>query len=231
MKQIWHDLLFMHWPVAVDAIRSLVPAALKIETYDGTAWIGVVPFHMSGIRGRGLPPIPGTSAFPELNVRTYVRCQGKPGVWFFSLDAANLLAVAAARRFFHLPYFRAEMSAKRRPNGEIAYVSHRKHRNAPDADFRGSYHPIGDVFEARRGTIEHFLAERYCLYAAASGSIYRGEIDHRPWPLQLAKAQTEVNTMAEASGIVLPKVKPLLHFALLQDVKIWGLEKLSGADD
>jgi len=227
MKQLWHDLLFMHWPVPASAIRALIPATLEIETYDGSAWVGVVPFRMSGIRGRALPPIPGTSAFPELNVRTYVRANAKPGVWFFSLDARNSLAVAAARRFFRLLYFRAEMRVEHGANAIIRYFSHRNHRGAPPADFRGTYQPRGPAFEAQRGTIDFFLVERYCLYSEGpDGTIYRGDIDHNPWQLQPAEAHVEANTMAAASGISLPDCEPLLHFAKRQEVKIWGLEKL-----
>jgi hypothetical protein len=224
MKQVWHDLLFMHWPVAIEQLRPLIPAELEIESCEGSAWVGVVPFHMSGIRARWTPPIPGTSAFPELNVRTYVRAGGKPGVWFFSLDAANSLAVAGARWLYHLPYFRARMHAKSGPHGEIQYDSHRTHRGAPSADFRGRYRALDDnVFEARRGSLEYFFVERYCLYAATGRRIFCGEIDHAPWPLQRAEAEIEVNTMAAASGITLPASKPLLHFVRRQEVRVWAL--------
>lgn len=223
MKQVWHDLLFMHWPVAAEQLRPLIPPELEIESHEGSAWVGVVPFHMSGIRGRWMPPIPGTSAFPELNVRTYVRAGGKPGVWFFSLDAANSLAVATARHFFHLPYFRARMHAKHGSQREIIYDCRRTHRGAPAADFRGCYRPLGDLFRAKQGSIEYFLVERYCLYAATRGQVFCGEIDHPPWRLQCAEAEIEINTMASASGITLPASKPLLHFVRRQEVRVWPL--------
>lgn len=225
MKQVWHDLLFMHWPVTIEQLRPLIPAELEIESCEGSAWVGVVPFHMSGVRARWLPAIPGTSVFPEMNVRTYVRTGGKPGVWFFGLDAANSLAVAGARRFYHLPYFRAQMHAKSGPNGEIQYDSHRTHRGAARAYFRGWYRAADDnVFQARRGSLEYFLVERYCLYAASGSRIFCGEIDHAPWPLQRAEAEIQVNTMAAASAISLPASKPLLHFAKRQEVRVWALE-------
>jgi len=224
MKQVWHDLLFMHWPMAANQLRPLIPPELEIESYDGSAWIGVVPFHMSGIRAHWMPLIPGTSAFPELNVRTYVKSRGKPGVWFFSLDAANSLAVAAARRFFHLPYFRARMQVKKGSHEEIIYNCHRTHRNAPAADFRGCYRTLGDPFEAKQGSLEYFLVERYCLYAAARSRVFRGEIDHAPWSLQLASAEVEANTMAAAHGLELPSAKPLLHFVRQQEVRVWAVE-------
>jgi hypothetical protein len=233
MKQVWHDLLFMHWPVALEQLRPLIPAELEVQSYEGSGWVGVVPFRMSGIRGRWMPPIPGSSTFPELNVRTYVQVRGKPGVWFFSLDAANPLAVAAARRFYHLPYFRARMHAKSGPLGDIQYGSHRTHRGTPSADFRGRYRPLGEPSQAKEGSLEYFLVERYCLYAAAGGRIFCGEIDHPPWPLQLAEAEVEVNTMAVASGVTLPGSKPLLHFVRRQEVRVWlltpGIVSNSGA--
>src|SRR5437867_5100192 len=103
----WHDLLFLHWPVRPEIIRPLIPNGLELDTFDGAAWIGVVPFRMTGVRLRWLPPLPGISAFPELNVRTYVRVRDRPGVYFFSLDAGSRTAVAMARAWFHLPYFHA----------------------------------------------------------------------------------------------------------------------------
>lgn len=224
MKQVWHDLLFMHWPLPMEQLRPLIPAELEIESHEGSAWIGVVPFHMSGIRAHWMPAIPGTSAFPELNVRTYVTAGGKAGVWFFSLDAANSLAVAGARRFFHLPYFRARMQVKKGSQGGIEYECHRTHRNAPAADFRGFYRPVGYTFLAERGSLEYFLVERYCLYAWAKGRIFRGEIDHDPWPLQLAEAEVDANTMAAGHGISLPATKPVLHFVRRQEVKVWAVE-------
>src|ERR1700751_476165 len=141
MVQTWHDLLFMHWPIPVDVVRTLVPRNLTLDTWEGSCWVGVVPVWMSGGRIRTCPPIPGSSRFPELNVRTYVTYGGKAGVYFFSLDAASRLAVWAARRFFHLPYFYAQMKAER--NGEdVVYHSIRLDSGR---EFRGSYGPIGPV--------------------------------------------------------------------------------------
>ena len=109
MVQRWHDLLFAHWRCPVSDLRALIPAALEIDTFDSTAWIGVIPFYMSGVRLRGAPPVPTAHAFEEMNVRTYVTLDGRPGVWFFSLDAASSLAVIGARVGVSLPYFRAAM--------------------------------------------------------------------------------------------------------------------------
>ncbi len=211
MAQSWHDLLFAHWPVDVAAFRPLLPPQLQIDAFEGQAWLAVVPFRMTGVRLRGTPALPWLSRFPELNVRTYVTCGGKPGVWFFSLDAGNSLAVTIARAWFHLPYFRARMTCTDQ-EGWIQYSSERTHRAAP---------PVGDVFSPKSGTLEHFLTERYCLYAAdASRRIIRGEIHHSPWPLQRAEAELVRNSMPESLGIA-PTSQPLLHFARRQDVLVW----------
>ena len=230
MTQKWHDLLFMHWRVDPHQVRSAIPASLGLDTYEGSAWVGVVPFRMSGVRVRWTPPLPTAAAFPELNVRTYVIKNGKPGVWFFSLDAASALAVAAARAWFHLPYFRAQFGLSKSEDGTIDYRSSRTHRGAPSADLRVSYKPAGEVFHAQPGSIEYFLTERYCLYASDGHRILCGEIDHQPWPLQLAEAQIKLNTMAAASAISLPNEKPLLHFSRFQNVKIWGLKEVKPED-
>src|ERR1700680_4066143 len=160
MKQIWHDLVFAHWPVSNDILRGLVPQVLTLDTLGGQGWVAVTPFRMSGVRAPGLPALPGLSRFPELNVRTYVTHGGKPGVYFFSLDAANLPAVWAARRFFHLPYFHAAMTSQE-VQGTIHYDSRRREA---EADFHGQYWPTTDVRLRQKGSIEHWLTERYCLY-------------------------------------------------------------------
>src|SRR5437016_12362320 len=144
MAQSWRDLLFAHWQVDAAALRSLLPPQLQIDTFEGSAWLAVVPFRMTGVRLRGTPALPWLSAFPELNVRTYVKCEGKPGVWFFSLDAGNALAVTIARAWFHLPYFRARMSCSE-CNGGIEYASHPTHCGAASADLQGHYLAVSPV--------------------------------------------------------------------------------------
>lgn len=226
MAQSWHDLLFAHWPVDAAALRQLIPPQLQIDAFNGQAWLAVVPFRMTGVRLRGTPSVPWLSAFPELNVRTYVTSKGKPGVWFFSLDAANSLAVTIARAWFHLPYFRARMSCAEH-QGWIHYASERTHRQAPAALLKGRYRPVGDVFFPHPGTLEHFLTERYCLYATdARGQIIRAEIHHPPWPLQPAEAEFARNSMAESLGIAVTP-HPLLHFARRQDVLVWPPRKIA----
>jgi uncharacterized protein YqjF (DUF2071 family) len=225
MKQIWHDLLFAHWPVSVAALRALIPEHLTLDTFEGQCWVGVVPFHMSGIRRRGLPPVPGLSRFPELNVRTYVTHAGKAGVYFFSLDAANLVAVHAARTFYHLPYFHATMCSQER-DGAIHYASRRRRAGA---EFLGSYRPTSEVRLLPKGSIEHWLTERYCLYTTYRGQVYRGDIHHQPWPLQDAEADIETNTVAAAGRVFLPGTAPLLHFARRLEVLIWPLRHADSA--
>jgi uncharacterized protein len=229
MAQSWHDLLFAHWPIPSAVMRALVPPQLELDTYDGTAWVGVVPFRMSGVRPRLCPPVLWLSAFPELNVRTYVRARDpanpRPGVYFFSLEAANPMAVAIARGWFKLPYYNANMRLRTDEQG-IHYRSQRTHRGAPAAEFRGSYRPTGAVYHAQPGTLQHWLTERYSLYTVSSGRAYIGEIHHQPWPLQPAEAEIQVNSVATASRLELPNTAPLLHFARRLDVVIWPLRIL-----
>ena len=222
----WHDLLFMHWPIDADVLRPHIPSALQVDTCQGQAWIGVVPFRMTGVRHRCLPPLPGTSAFPELNVRTYACAEDKPGVWFFSLDAADRLAVWLARRTFYLPYHHAEMSCTDR-GGRTIYSSGRMHPTGVPAVFEASYRPVGSPYRAKPGTLDHWLTARYCLYAADRGQrVWRGEIDHTPWPLQQAEANVSVCQMTAPLGIELPPCAPLLHFARKLEVVAWSLEKV-----
>jgi uncharacterized protein YqjF (DUF2071 family) len=219
MEQVWNDLLFAHWPIGPAILRPLIPPALELDTFDGQCWLAVTPFHMTGVRLRGTPALPGISAFPEMNVRTYVSFGGKPGVFFFSLDAGSRLATWAARISYHLPYIFARMKVTA-GNGWIHYESQRTSQTR----FRGSYRPIAAVRIRSKGTLEHWLTERYCLYTVVSRRILRSEIHHAPWPLQDAVAQIEENSMA-AAGITLPEVPPLLHFAKSLDVLIWPLKK------
>jgi uncharacterized protein YqjF (DUF2071 family) len=220
--QTWSALLFAHWPVPTAQLRAMLPPDLALDTYDGEAWVGIVPFHLRRLAPRGAPDRLGLS-FLELNVRTYVTLGDKPGVWFFSLDAASLPAVIGARATFHLPYFWAGMRLWD-DAGWISYASRRRHPRAPAAEFVGRYRPVGPVSMAVTGSLEHWLTARYCLYAAnRAGRIFRGEIDHPPWPLQAAEAEISVNTMAAPSGIVLTG-PPLLHFSRNLEVATWPLQ-------
>jgi len=222
MAQTWNDLLFAHWPVAPEKLGPLVPPELPLDTFDGQCWVAIAPFHMTGVRGRFVPPLPRLSAFPELNVRTYVTLNGKPGVYFSSLDAANRMAVRVARAMYRLPYFFSKMSVCQ-SEGWIDYSSLRKDAAAR---LRARYRPIKPVQLGAPGSLEHWLTERYCLYTIFRRSVYRAEIHHEPWPLQDAEAEIAENTMAEAAGIKFPETAPLLHFAKKLEVLVWPLRKL-----
>jgi uncharacterized protein YqjF (DUF2071 family) len=226
MTQTWNDLLFAHWPVDGKALRPLVPASFELDRYDGATWLGIVPFHMTNVAPRFVPALPWVSAFPELNVRTYVTAGGKPGVFFFSLDAGNPLAVGAARALLNLPYYSAAMTVET-AGGAVDYRSRRQ--SEPKAEFAGRYRGLGDRRPPPRGTLEHFLTERYCLYAVdRTHYAYRLDIHHSEWSLESAEAEITVNTMADAAGIRLPSMAPLLHFAKRQDMVCWAPERLQG---
>jgi len=224
-RQSWCDLLFAHWPIPSAELRTYVPKSLKIQEFDGTSWVGIVPFRMEGVMRRPLPDLPWISSFPELNVRLYVEYENKPGVWFLSLDATNSLAVWAARRYFHLPYYNAQISIEKYGHSYY-YDSQRKGGKA--VDFKGKYEPNSKPYEAEAGSLEHWLTERYCLYAQSSeGDLYRSEVHHLPWPLQKAKAEFATNRMLSPFNISLPDTSPLLHFASRLDVVVWSPEKIA----
>lgn len=217
----WRDLLFAHWPVPAEAIRPLVPAGLEIDTFDGQAWIGVVPFRMEDVAPRFLPAIPGPGAFPELNVRTYVRRGRRSGVWFFSLDAASRVAVEGARRGFDLPYYRARMTVQSEA-GWTTYRSERADHRGPPAAFEARYRPTRPVRPVPWASLDRFLTDRFGLFAAdGDGRLSWTAIRHPAWQLQAAEADIEVNTMVSTLGIELPDVPPLLHFAKRTDVVAW----------
>jgi len=221
----WCDLFFAHWAVDAAVLRRLIPEGLELDLFDGQGYVGAVPFRMEGVTPRVVPAIPGLHAFPELNLRTYVTAGGKPGVWFFSLDAGQRLAVRVARRFFHLPYFDAKFEI-RMAGGGVEYSAVRTHRGAPSATFAANYRPVGAVYRSAVDSLEWWLTERYCLYSADSaGCVYRGEIDHEPWPLQHAAAEVQVNTLGDWLGIELRGPPGTLHFAKSLDVHAWLVDR------
>jgi uncharacterized protein YqjF (DUF2071 family) len=224
MTQSWNDLLFAHWRVDVAQMRRAVPDPFDLDLFDGEAWLGIVPFYMTNVGVRGVPSLRGLSAFPELNVRTYVRVAERPGVYFFSLDAGRRLAVAVARVLLNLPYYFAVMSVK--PRSEVVGY-HSVRRSQRHAEFEAVYEPAGSPFVAAAGSIEYFLTERYCLYHHdRQDRPYRLEIHHRPWSLQLARAEIRSNTMAAASQLTIDGAPGLLHFARRQDVVAWAPTRL-----
>ncbi|HEX7962605.1 MAG TPA: DUF2071 domain-containing protein [Terriglobales bacterium] len=245
MFQRWNDLMFAHWALEPQQVRPLVPQELELDLFDGRAWVAIAPFWMSNVHVRGLPPLPGSGSFPEMNLRTYVRLSrerkgeskehsglssgakdevSKPGVYFFSLDAGSLQAVLAARLSFGLPYFWARMSVKTRERDQIEYSSARRQRPVP-ADVKVSYGPDGTVIE-KKSELEVFLTERYCLYVVRRGVVYRAQIHHVPWPLQPADAEFKQNTLAAAHGLTLSEPPHVLHFSKKLDVLIFGPEKV-----
>src|SRR2546423_1865444 len=165
MHQKWGKLLFMHWRIEASELRPLIPEEIEIDTFDGTAWIGIIPFTMWDIRAFPpyLPAVPGLSAFHELNVRTYVHYDRVPGVWFFSLDANSASAVFGSRTFYYLPYYNADIDLKQ-SGGMIDYSLERT--DDPPAGFKGSWN-IGETIPfSHPDSLEFFLTERYCLYSA-----------------------------------------------------------------
>jgi uncharacterized protein YqjF (DUF2071 family) len=222
MGQTWYDLLFAHWALSPETLEPLIPEPLELDLRDDKAWLGVTPFVIGGLRLRGTPPLPWLSRFPELNVRTYVVYGGRPGIYFFSLDAARVAAVAAARRVYRLPYFQARMDACR--DGEsVRYQSTRLDASGRPAELRARYGPTGPRLPVDDGSLERWLAERYCLYVVDERKrALRADIHHLPWPLRPAGADIERNTMAAPLGIELNS-DPLLHYSARQDTLIWPL--------
>lgn len=216
----WHDLLFLHWPIRPELLRPLIPRGLELDTFDGSAWIGVVPFRMTGVRPRYVPlPL----AFAELNVRTYVKTSQRSGVWFFSLDAASWIAVRAARWSYGLPYYDARMTVQL--EGEtVHYKGMRVHKGAASAEFNASYRPTAAVYHAAPGNLDHWFTERYSLYTTGKrDKVVYGDIHHAPWLLQPAEVELRNNTMTQPIGIELPDTKPIGHFARYQEVVAWPL--------
>lgn len=225
MRMTWSELLFAHWSFEPEIVARHLPDGLSLDVRDGRAWVGVVPFLMSDVAPRCCPALPYLSRFLELNVRTYVVVDGKPGVWFFSLDAANKIAVRVARKTFNLPYMDAKMSLGRKESSRIDYQSTRTHRDEPAADFVATYRSLGESFEAQSGTLEHWLTARYCLYSAnRKGDIYRGEIDHRPWTLRNAECEIAMNTMGDSQGFAFDGPPHLLYAEPIQ-VRAWPIRR------
>jgi len=228
MHQNWGKLLFMHWRIDARLLRPLIPSQLEVDTFDDSAWIGVVPFTMWGIRASFLPPIPGTSAFHELNVRTYVHHRGVPSVWFLSLDAANKLAVWGARKFYYLPYFYARMSLQQTGN-TIRYFSSRRDRRGAPAELQAAWiirEPLAQPQGSIPDSLEIFLTERYCLDSVHNGKLYRARIHHEPWPLQKAELTSLNSSMIESHRLPTLHGDPLLHYCEELGVDIWRLKKV-----
>jgi uncharacterized protein len=223
MTQTWNDLLFAHWRVDAEALRRVVPAAIPIDEFDGSAWIGVTPFHVEGFRLHHVPPLPLIHSFPEVNVRTYATLDERPGIFFFSLDTSSRFAVESARRVYRVPYFHARQRYVRAAGG-AGFESERTQRDGPGAELSIRYGPAGEWFGPEAGTLEHFLAERYCLYTLdPNGRVLRGDIDHDPWRICEARAEIGANTMGRQLGLELEEA-PLVHLAERRSVLFWTLQ-------
>ena len=220
-RQAWCNLLFAHWPIPKSDLRLLIPEPLEVQEFDGTAWLGVVPFEMRGVMRRFLPDLPGFSAFPEWNVRTYVSLNGRPGVWFFSLDATNRLAVWGGQRCFHLPYHRAKITIQQN-DGQLLHEGSR-HDHGPHLEYAAKFAPAGPTFQAEPGSLEHWLTERYCLYAhRPDGRMYRTEVHHRQWPLQNASAELDVKALVARCHLTIEGPPVSCLFAKKVDVVAWN---------
>ena len=229
MYQRWDDLLFLHWSFEPLAIQTTLPRGLTIDTFEGKAYIGIVPFFMRGVRPSFCPRLPGISDFLELNVRTYVYNEdGIPGVWFYSLDANQWLAVRAARRFFFLPYFDCRMKAeKASETAEIRYLSHRR-GTTEDLSSCFQYRPQGTARQAKPGTLEFFLIERYVLFAGSPNHARprTGRVHHQPYPLVDVDVTEWDDAVFELDGLTRPG-READHAVMSPgvSVEVFGLQK------
>jgi hypothetical protein len=227
MRQQWRDLLFLHWSYPVEAIRRTLPPGLHVDTFEGRAWLGVVPFFMRHVRPSWSPSVPGISNFMELNLRTYVHdAQGVPGVWFYSLDANQPVAVAVARRFFHLPYVHARMHATRTESGTIRYHSQRSGAQ-PDQGCEFEYGAGSDLPACAPESFEFFLVERYHLYAHDGLRLLRGTVHHQPYPLCEAQVTKWNGALLQLNGFEPPGGAPD-HAVMSRgvNVEIFGLREV-----
>jgi uncharacterized protein YqjF (DUF2071 family) len=229
--QRWRRLLFLHWALPPDALRPVLPPGLDVDTFEGRAYVGLVPFLIRGNRLRFLPPVPGTADFLELNLRTYVHWKGHdPGVWFFSLDASNLLAVLAARLSFRLPYFQAAMGA--RAEGGVTHYHCDRVRPEPTPARVDVRYRVGEPLDAAvPGSLDHFLVERYLLYADwGRAGLKVGQVHHQPYPLQRAEVQRlDCASLFRAHGLPAPDEPPHALYSPGVDVEVFALRRPRGS--
>jgi hypothetical protein len=209
LSMTWRDALFAHWDVDPSTVESHLPDAVDLATFDGRAWLGVVPFEMTDIRPRW---VPFGLSFGEINLRTYVRYEGRKGVYFFNLDAADPVGVSVARWLFQLPYYRASIDVTRR-NGTVRFTSHRTDRRGEPAHFDATYRPTGAVREPEPGSLDEFLVENYSFFTSDGTNLYRGDIRHEPWPLQDAELDLRSSSLFAANGFERPDDRPLAHYS------------------
>jgi hypothetical protein len=236
LSQSLNDLLFAHFAMDKVTLRRLVPDALTLDLYDGVAWLTISPFCASHVRPNGIPPLPGISFFPQMNLRTYVTVEGKPGLFFFSVDATNLSAVWFARVFFRMQYWHAAMKvsggtirARNPKEREIHFQASRLHGPlALDGavKFDASYSAEGEPERAGRGGLDEFLTERYCVYSWDKRKVYRTEVHHQPWPLQRANVEIRTNSVADPFGLTLPTKPDVCHFSRSLKMLAWAPERV-----
>jgi hypothetical protein len=235
MKQRWADLLFLHWAVDAQTLRARLPAGLELDTFEGRAYVGIVPFTVTGARPTWLPPLPFVSDFHEVNLRTYVQREGRdPGVWFFSLDASNAIVVQTARTLFKLPYRHAhiDLEIQAPPDGTahavdarrwIQFTSRTVKGDRPELDVR--YGPAGAPQAAAPGTLDFFLLERYILYTESHGTLYRARVHHEPYPAQPATVPVLRENFLPGLGLARPERPPLAHYAREVNVDVFPLRE------
>ncbi|MGM7723666.1 YqjF family protein [Metabacillus sp. Hm71] len=226
MRQTWRNLLFLHWPIPLEKLRPYIPSALQVDTFNGSAWLGIILFVIEGIYPLGLSSVSLTPSFPEINVRTYVTCNGKPGIYFMSIDVENWASLKIAKNWYHLPYHSAEISFRK--EGQTFHChSIRKGNESAPISFMGKYVPVSEVYCPKEGTLDHWLTERYCMYSSKKGvNIFCGDIHHRPWPLQKAEVEVVKNTLFTPYQFDLSEVTPIAHFSTGVDSLIWNIKKV-----
>ena len=213
-RQSWKQLAFIHYRVDATRLTALLPSSLRLQTFDGSAWVGLVPFQMEKVMRRGLPAFPPFSSFPELNLRTYVEAEGKPGVWFFSLDASCWPVVWGGQQLYRLPYHHARMTH----HAQEGWREFESMRREQAVHFKASYRGTGPVFYAEKGSFEHWATERYYLYGLAKQGLTRVEVHHAPWPLQQAEINIEHTNVLDAANIQVADPQSLCHYSPGVDV-------------
>lgn len=224
MKQTWHDLLFAHYPVKLELLQKLVPPVIQLDSYNGSAWIGIVPFHVQNHRARLLPPIPGIDRFSQLNIRTYVTVNGKRGVYFIRVDMNHLIAGVLAKTFYYMPFQAATIKMKQ--NDQTIHFNSQKN-GQHQFEFQCKYKPITLPFYAAKGSFEQWLVERYSFYALnKKGEVVRSDILHDYWPLQLVEGEISNHSILLNVGIQVAKDEPILHYAKKMEALLWPVVRV-----
>jgi uncharacterized protein YqjF (DUF2071 family) len=226
IRQSWSNVLFIHWPISAELLRPHIPRSLEIDTFDGTAWMSVVVFVMEGIYLRGLSALSVTPKFAEINVRTYVHLDGKPGVYFMSLDVGDLASLMIAKRWYRLPYKAAQISFQKEGRTFLCQSLRKGKSNVP-IGFHGNFIPLSGVYLSKKEMFDYWLTERYCFFSANKrGNIYGGEIHHQPWPLQKVEIEICRNSLFTPFQFDLSEEKTIAHFSKGLDTLFWNIKRL-----